>query len=50
MLDTILYLNSWIWGIIGLVIGVPIVFMIGVSTLISIIGGCFALFNIGGKK
>ena len=45
MLEMILYINSWVWGIIGLIIGVPFVLMMGLSALVTIFSCCAAIIK-----
>lgn len=45
MLEMLQLFNSWIWNIIGLIVGAPMVLMVGVSVIISLIGAIIALFS-----
>lgn len=49
MLETLQLYNSWIWNIIGIIVGAPMVLMMGVSVIISAIGAIIALFTYVGK-
>ena len=49
MLEMLQLFNTWVWNIIGLIIGAPMVLMIGVSVIISLIGAVIALFTYVGR-
>lgn len=44
MLETIQNFNSWIWNLIGLVIGIPILTTMVVSVFVSIVALISTLF------
>ena len=50
MLETLQTINAWVWNILGIIIGLPLVLTIGCSALITLIAGIFALFTRGFKK
>ena len=49
MLETLSLINSWIWNILGIVIGLPLVLSVCGSILFAVIAFIASLFVIGKK-
>lgn len=45
MLDYLIYINTWVWTIIGLLFGLPIVIMFVIGALVSLLTLLFSLIK-----
>lgn len=50
MLETLSLINTWIWNIIGIVIGLPLVLSVCGSILFAVIAFIASLFVVGKRK
>ena len=44
MLDTLILLNQWVWSIVGLIVGIPILLGMVVTIITSICTIIYAIF------
>lgn len=49
MLETLSLINAWIWNILGIIIGLPLVLSVLGSALFAVIAFIASLFVIGKK-
>jgi hypothetical protein len=50
MLETLSLINTWIWNIIGIIIGLPLVLSVCGSILFAVIAFIASLFVVGKRK
>lgn len=50
MLELFSLINSWIWNIMGIIIGVPLLLALIIPTVLGIIACIVSIFTMGFKK
>ena len=50
MLELFSLINSWIWNIIGIIVGVPLLLALVIPTVLGIIACIVSIFTMGFKK